>query len=274
MDYRCKIPSAERLEVAWLGCKAPSTSVLNKADTVLRFLKSRPGGAGLLDVATSTGIKQPTCHRLLQALATLGYVEQASKGEPYRLGMTLLEYGEAVRLSLDLRHRAYPTMARLAEQTEETVFLTILRGDEAFCVERIPGKHVEVLALQLGGTLPLYLGAAPRCLLASLSDEQIATLCAQPLETMTTRSPKSYEEVRALIEEVRRSGYAISREDVTVGVNAVGAPIYDSAGRTIAALSLSGIVQRIGGEREPEIIELVVQASREMSKSMGFGRHP
>lgn len=245
--------------------------VLYRADLILHFLMRSNDGVGVNDIAQGTGMKRPTCHRLLQGLCALGYVQQDGRGGKYRLGMRLLEYGEAVRLSLDLRNRAYPVMCRLADQTEETIYLAVRSDNSALCIERLAGRHVEIQDLQVGGGLPLHLGAISRCLMAAMSDEEIAEYCAVPLGRRTPRSPTAREEVWTLIADVRRNNYAISHEDVTIGVNAVGAPIRDYSGKTVAAISLSGIVQRVGGEHEPRMIELVQAAAADISRALGFG---
>lgn len=250
--------------------KTLGVGVLNRADLILRLLMSTRGGLGLKEIAAGTGMKRPTCHRLLQTLCALEYVGQGGRGGKYRLGMRLLEYGEAVRLDLDLRTRAYPVLCRLADQTEETIYLAVRSGDWALCIERIAGRHVGVQDLQVGGRLPLHLGAISRCLMAALSDEEIAQYCARPLSSLTPMSPTTKEKVWALIADVRRNRYATSHEDVTVGVNAIGAPIRDYSGKTVASVSLSGIVQRIGGDHEPPLIGVVQAAAADVSRSLGF----
>ena len=73
-----------------------------------------------------------------------------------------MRLGAAVIERLDERQAALPVMERIHEATGETVFLLVRRGDDAVCIERLEGLRVQSLALRLGGSLPLHVGAGPR----------------------------------------------------------------------------------------------------------------
>ena len=123
-------------------------------------------------------------------------------------------------------------MERLHELTEETVFLCVRRDDVAVFIECLPGKHVQALALGLGGSLPLHAGAAPRVLLAyEPKDVQADYLRRVDLVSFTDRTPSTPSAVKRALSEVRAKGYAVSDEDVTIGIAALGAPIFDHTGR-------------------------------------------
>ena len=89
------------------------------------------------------------------------------------------------RASTSARPRC-PAMERLHEQTEETVFLSVPRGREAVCIERIDGRWVQSMALTLGGGLPLHIGAGPRRILAPRGRPAwMEYLAGGPLEPFT-----------------------------------------------------------------------------------------
>ena len=97
----------------------------------------------------------------------------------------------------DERQLALPVMERLHELTEETVFLCVRRDDVAVCIECLPGKHVQALALGLGGSLPLHAGAAPRVLLAyEPKDVQADYLRRVDLVSFTDRTPSTPSAVK------------------------------------------------------------------------------
>lgn len=255
----------------------PSDAGLSKAalkiDALLGLLAQYPDGITLAELSAFAKLPKSTARRLLATLSALGYVTQHERRGLYRLGVRLIELGAKAKSSIDLRKAAMPIMNRLSEETEETIFLCIRKGDHALCIERIDGKHVQVLALQVGGTLPLYLGGAPRCILASLPDEEIADILSRGIIQYTEHSPRSAEDVWKLVAETRQRGYSVSKEDVTVGVCAMAAPIHDEEGRVVGALSISGIVQRISGDVEQRIIDLVVDGAREISSRLGWREH-
>ncbi|MCA9859905.1 MAG: IclR family transcriptional regulator [Thermomicrobiales bacterium] len=244
--------------------------VFGRMAAILDVLAASPRPLGLTEISRRSGTTKASAHRLLSTLAVHNYVEPGAQSGTYQLGLRLFQLGSVVQSRLDLRTRARPVMERLADETEETVFLSILRDSTALCIERIDGKHVQVLALQVGTTLPLHSGGGPRVLLAGLSDQQIDDFLQQELEPITRFTEIDPQEIWATIERIRSTGYAISEEDVTIGVAAIGAPIHGVDGSVIGTLSLAGITQRLTRSRIPLLIDQVVNAAAEISALMGY----
>ncbi|MQA98479.1 MAG: hypothetical protein GEV11_29235 [Streptosporangiales bacterium] len=150
------------------------------------------------------------------------------------------------------------------------MFLCIRRGFDAVCVERLDGDFAAGHYLQLGGVLPLLIGAAPRVLLAALPDEEIASYLARPLSQNTPKTPVDPDELWSAIRDIRDTGGSVSRDDVLLGVKAFGAPVYDHTGAVVAALSLSGISAHIPDEQEPHVLQQVRQAADKASSALGY----
>ena len=217
-----------------------SIQVLAKSAALLDIL-ARDGELGAAEVAEEIDEPRSSVYRLLSSLQELGLIRRGTRRGTYRLGFRLLELGSAVSASFDERQAALPTMKTLREDTGETVFLCVRRGNEAVCIERLEGEHVQSLELRLGGSLPLYVGAAPRVLLAwespEFSDEYLRTV---EFNGYTAKAIRSRRQLRASLADARRDGHVVSDEDVTLGIAAIGAPIFDHRGGIGAALSLSG----------------------------------
>ncbi len=248
----------------------PSVLVLAKAAALLDRL-AEDGEATAARIAELTGEPRSTVYRLLASLQRLGMVEPGSRRGTYRLGLELLRLGSAVVSRFDERQAALPVMERIHERTGETVFLCVRRGREAVCIERLDGRRVQSLALRLGGSLPLHAGAAPRVLLAyephELWEEYVA---AGPLEAWTRNTPTTRAELFRRLEEVRETGCSVSDEDVTLGIAALGAPIFAWRGELRAALSISGVRPAILGEDADLLRALVVDGAREISRALGY----
>jgi DNA-binding IclR family transcriptional regulator len=145
----------------------------------------------------------------------------------------------------------------------------VRRGYDAVCIERIDGKRVNLLALSLGGSLPLHAGAASRALLAfeppSFWDEY---LDSHEPEALTAKTPRRREELIAELRATRERGYSISDEDVTPGIAAVGAPIFDHTGKVRAALSFGGMRDHVFADSS-RAIELACDGAAEISRALG-----
>jgi DNA-binding IclR family transcriptional regulator len=145
------------------------------------------------------------------------------------------------------------------------------RGREAVCIERIEGRWVRSMALTLGGGLPLHIGAGPRALLASLGKQAWMEYLADGLlEPFTAHSITDPDALLADLRLTRERGYAVSDEDVVVGMAALGAPIFDYRGKVRAALSFSGPKPSVLGEREKANVKAIKLAARDSSRALGF----
>jgi DNA-binding IclR family transcriptional regulator len=246
-------------------------NVLTKAGRVLTQL-GESSDLTARELSIRLGEPRPTVHRLLQELAALGFVEPGPRRGTYRLGLELFRLGSLAAQRIDVREAAKAVMEEIHRALEETVYLVIRRRHEAVCIERIEGLHIRSMFLQLGGSLPLHLGAGPRAMLAFLPrpywDEYFATA---EFSSVTPQSPTTKGEVQQLLGDTLRTGYAISDGDVTVGIASVGAPIFDSTGQVVAAISVGGLAALILGDpRRNHVIELVTGGARRISEAIGY----
>jgi DNA-binding IclR family transcriptional regulator len=244
-------------------------AVLAKAMALLDRI-AEEGDVTPARLAELTGEPRSTVYRLLASLQQLELVEPGRVRGTYMLGLKLFRLGSTVISRFDARQAALPVMERIHEETGESVFLCIRRGYEAVCIERLDGRRVNLLALGLGGSLPLHAGAVARALLAfepeAFWEEYLANW--QP-EALTSRTPATRE---ALLEELRTTrerGYAISDEDVTPGIGAVGAPIFDHTGAVRASLSFGGMRDAVFTDAEHSV-ELVCAGAAEVSRTLGY----
>jgi DNA-binding IclR family transcriptional regulator len=245
-----------------------SIAVLSKAMAILEHL-SVEGELTPARIAELIDEPRSTVYRLCSSLQALGYIEAGTQRGTYRLSLKLFELGGTVIGRYDERASALPVMQRLHDATGETVFLCVRRGLEAVCIERIDGARVMLLELRLGGSLPLHLGAAPRCLLAFEPESAWREyLDAATLERRTPRSPASRTAILGELRATRKRGYAISDQDVTPGIVSLGAPIFDHRGLVTASLSIGGLRDVLGDDGS-SVTQLVVEGAAEISHSLG-----
>ncbi|HET6501750.1 MAG TPA: IclR family transcriptional regulator [Amycolatopsis sp.] len=228
------------------------------------------GEATVAQLAELTGEPRSSLYRLLASLEHLEFVEAGSQRGTYRLGLHILRLSGALLDSLDERARAFPVMERIHHETGLTIFLFLRRDDRAVCVERIAGRVVSLMAVELGGSLPLHAGASPRVLLA-LSEPDLfeAYKKTADWQVFTKQTPTTAARLTKLVQEVRRTGVSVSDGDLVNGVAAVGAPIYNHTGRLVASLSASGLREEIL-DPDSRVIDVVTEGAREVSLALGY----
>jgi DNA-binding IclR family transcriptional regulator len=268
-------PSLEepaQLDVSETSGIKPAVRVLERAASILAVLEKHDGPVTLGVLAKEAGLSKPTTHRLVNSLLRLHLVEPGSEPASYQLGMWLFRLGASVQRRLDVRTRALPHLRHLNQATEETTYLCIREARSVVCVERLEGQHVASLRLKLGGSLPLSVGAASRVLLAFLPDTELEQFLQGERESFTGHTLMSREELLHDVAETRTKGYVISDQDVTEGVCAIGAPVFDTHGHVVAAVSISGMAPRFSEPRRSELVALVKDSA--MAISIDLGHHP
>ena len=107
--------------------------------SVLRLLAGKSlEGWRLSDVASRTGLRKATTHRLLAALVHVGFVFEDPTDRRYRLGYDLVRLGQAATRH-EIADLARPALIRLARKTDDTMFVSIREGREAICLDRQVG---------------------------------------------------------------------------------------------------------------------------------------
>lgn len=253
------------------GVEADGTlQVLRKAVEALNILAegSEPTTA---EIASRLGVPRSSLYRLLRVMEELDLVEPATQRGTYRLGMALLRLGSRVADTFDLRKLALPSMEALHDATGETVYLCVRRGIEAVCIERLAGRRVQTLALSLGGALPLHVGAASTVLLAYESTDFWSDyVSAGALVMPVTGDRLEAEDLFPRLEEIRRQGVSISDGDVTMGIAAVGAPIFNHRGEIEGALSVAGVRPAIVDVGAADLVADVRAAAAHISRELGY----
>jgi DNA-binding IclR family transcriptional regulator len=233
-------------------------------------LLSSQGWAGVTEVANELDIHKSTAYRLLATLRDRGLVEQDSATEKYRLGFGMVLLASTVTGDLDIVRYARPICERLSDETEETVTVTSIEDNEAVIIHQSISTTSMMAVDWSGWHTPLHASAAGKVLLAYMPEEQRRHVLRKPLETLTEHTVTDLAILKDQLQEIHATGYGSTIEELEVGINAVGAPIWDSNGAAIAAVAVSGPVFRLPEESVPEIGELVKKAAAEISRSIGF----
>ncbi|SMG57982.1 IclR family transcriptional regulator [Paraburkholderia susongensis] len=210
---------------------------------VIRAFDARRPEQTLTDVAAATGLTRAGARRILLTLQTLGYVE--AEGRLFRLTPKILDLGFAYLTSMPFWNLAEPVMENLSAQVHESCSAAVLDRTEIVYVLRVPTHKIMTINLSIGSRLPAYCTSMGRVLLAALDDDTLdATLNSAPLYAHTPRTVTDKEELKKLIAQVRRQGWAIVDQELEGGLISLSAPIRNRQGRVIAAMNISGNAQR------------------------------
>jgi IclR family pca regulon transcriptional regulator len=168
-----------------------------------------------------------------------------SDGRLFSLTPRVLSLGWAYLSSLNLWDVAQPHMEELAERTKESCSVATLDLPDVVYVARMPTRRIMTISLGVGTRLPAHCTGMGRVLLAALPDPELdAFLSDARLEVFTERTIASPAGVRAEIERVRGSGWALVDQELEIGLRSIAAPLR-AQGATIAALNVAVAAARV-----------------------------
>lgn len=188
-------------------------------------------------IANRTGLPPATTHRLLAVLVDWGAVERTARGR-YRLGVRLWRLGALVPHTRTLRDIALPYLEDLYEATRGVVHLAIVDGVEALYVEKISGRGAVSVTSSVGRRLPLYAAGPGKVLIAFSGPNLLERVIAAGLHPRTPYTITSESALRRALAEIRRTGFAVSREEMSIGNASVAAPIFDARGSVAASVAV------------------------------------
>jgi IclR family KDG regulon transcriptional repressor len=250
-----------------------SAVAVERAVDVL-FLLAERGESSVTDLARAIGSSASAVHRILVALRRKGLVEQRSETEGYRLSWSVLALGRSLNARGNLRSAAVPFMTELRDLAGETVSLNVRIGHERMCIDQVESTQEVRWVPPIGVPSPLYAGATGWVLLAHSSAAELkryfATVKPAQLTEFTVVDPKV---LRQELETVRTQGYAVSLQDRTVGLAGISAPIFDSSGAAVAAITIGGRAERFVPKNVGRWAPALKEAAARITELIG-GRRP
>ncbi|MFZ1993913.1 MAG: IclR family transcriptional regulator [Solirubrobacteraceae bacterium] len=239
--------------------------VIARAGQILRTLGPERQGLSLSELAQRVGLPRSTVHRIITALESEGLAATASPNGRYKLGPELvrLAAGQHGELRVELR----PLLRKLSSEVNETVDLSVLIHDHVSFIEQVAAPHRLRAVSAVGGSFPAHCTANGKALLSAHSDDALRRLLPETLEAATPATITDRERLITHLRRVRRDGFALDREEHTLGICAVGAVVRDTFG-PVAAVSVPVPTQRFTGN-EGFLAEGLRRVVAEMSATLG-----
>jgi IclR family transcriptional regulator, acetate operon repressor len=246
----------------------------NRVVDILELLARSRDGLALREVSAELEAPKTSLLPLLRALAARGYLEQGRAGD-YRLGARVLALGADPALLRGLPDVARPALLELARRTNETVFLSTLAGDglAVVYVDKVESEQVIRYAGGVGDRRPLHATSSGKAILAFLRPERREEILkALTPARHTDRTVTSLPALRAALDDIRRSGVAVSLDEMVRGASGVAAPVFDRTGSVAGACTIGGPTDRV----RPQLRHLstaVKATARAISALLGHHVH-
>jgi IclR family transcriptional regulator, pca regulon regulatory protein len=223
----------------------------------------------LTECATACDLTKSSAHRLLSSLEEIGLVER--RGTTWRLGASIVRLATVRLGQVDLREEASLRLREIGRTFRAAVAFSVPNGSDMVYIERRESPDAHAPSARLGGSAPIWAGAAGRAILSLLSpserDRRLATTEWHRLPSETRKS------VLTLIDEAAARGYAVDPGIFFDGVAGLAAAIRDIHGDPVAAVSVIVAPERLTSELEKAIGERLLGMVAELEGVLGLEPH-
>jgi DNA-binding IclR family transcriptional regulator len=222
------------------------------------------GEARADEVATELGLPLSTVYRYLRILRDMTLIEE--RDSSYLPGWRLIELAGIDAARTRLVELSHSVLRELSGATGETAVVTVRAGDRAVCLRQVEGQREGQLAYRIGQLLPLYAGAGSRVLLAHAPGAVVERVLEQPRHALTSRTPTPLA-IRQELPLIRRTGWLITRGEVSDGAVAVAVPVL-AGGEVVCSLAVAGPGIRCGRAWQSATRATLLAAGRRLGDAL------
>jgi DNA-binding IclR family transcriptional regulator len=256
-----KVRASSRSQAQTGGSRAAGRVV-----DVLDLLFRASDDLTLTDVSARLGLPKSSAHGILQTLRRRGYLAWDPKTKAYSIGLRLYTVAQAAPVARTIQRRARPHLERLAGELEETTILCGLDAEGGsvrgiVCVDQVESPSQVRYTVEVGARWPLHCTTVGKLYLATLGQgEAIEVLRHTGLERFTPQTPTAVDSVLDELDEIRREGFAVNREELVEGVTGYGAPVHVAGDVLVAGIAVLGPSERVRAKREAIVQGLTAAA--------------
>ncbi|MCV7214880.1 IclR family transcriptional regulator [Mycobacterium crocinum] len=262
---------AQTRQMDQLGTAKPPQYPIESVDNALRLLLllGERSEVRLTEASVYLDVASSTAHRLLSMLQYRGFVRQDPISKAYLPGPALTGVAFAVFARMDIPRVAAPILRQLSDALQETVHIGMLDGTSVRFIAALESPSAVRVVSRLGRTMPAHCTSTGKAMLANFSDEELHKLYPDPnLEQLTQNSVSTLTQLCAELVEVRKSGFATSREESEEGVASVAVAIPARGPDVRLALNASAPSYRLRPSHVRKVAGIIGEAAAELATKL------
>ncbi len=239
-----------------------------KALTLLSHFSAARSEIGLSQLCRITGRDKATTYRHLQALETVGLVEQNPTTRHYRLGPAVMQLAQVREATVPRKDGAKLALSALADATGETAHVTILSGETLYGLCDCESPRHGIRAVIDLNTFPLHATASGLCALA-FGPAKLFDVAAAYLEEFTEYTVTNEADLTALVDTIRTTGFGRANQSYELEIQGLSAPLFDHSGQLAGTVAVACVASRFTPDIERTIKSELVIAARAITHNWG-----
>ncbi|MEH7500588.1 IclR family transcriptional regulator [Neobacillus drentensis] len=248
------------IEMSGLGIQSLELGI-----NILKKIGEADKPLSISEISDLCEISKSKLHRYLTSLCRTGFLQRDSSLH-YSIGSDLITIGSNASKNFNIKDLARPTLIKLRDALNETVFLSIWGGSGPYPLDIAESKRQINIGIRVGYQASNVLTTSGRLFAAFLPELVIKELIHKEI----IEHNLDPEEFKNEISEVRKNGYSITRESLIPGIVAVGCPVFGRDNKIIATISVVGILGVLDLSSDSELINLLKKDCMELSHSLQF----
>jgi len=243
---------------------------LERALSLLELLIERPEGARVTDLARDLAIPTNSAFRIAKTLSAYGYLEYEETSKRYSLGYRLLSLGLKLLDEDSILEKSHDILKDLRDETNETALLGRILGNQGIVLEQALSGQPVKFHINIGHRFFLHTSAPGKAMISFLPEAERESLLAKlDYPVFNERTIACREQFEAVIESVRKTGYATDDEEEVLGLRCVAAPVYNHKNYPIAALWITAPVFRMPKPGFSKAGKIVMAQAKRLSQRFG-----
>ncbi|QTQ17175.1 IclR family transcriptional regulator [Treponema parvum] len=250
-----------------------NVKIVSRCLSILDFAAQNDGPFSVQQIMTALDLNTNMAYRLLTTMTTAGYLEKDENTSLYTASLKFVHLFNRALSSLDIRKIALPYMEMLSKHfPKANINLALLFNYEVLQTDRIDSQSDLRTYFTPGKKIPFYASGLGKVLASELYPEEIEKMIDKVggFKDLTVHTIVDHSLLMAELKKVREQGYAIDRQELILHDNCNAAPIRNSAGKIIAAVSMSAFDNAITREEMDANIHFVCETARQISYFLGY----
>jgi DNA-binding IclR family transcriptional regulator len=236
---------------------------------------SRQGPLGVGDITETLGLNKSQASKVLKTFRDFGFLVQDPDSRKYSVGLNAFALGNRYVNANPLSREALPIMRKLVDESGHSAVLTVIHNGDVIHLLAVEGRMFVDGRWRVGRWMPYHTTSAGKVLLAfgpdSIVDHLIKT---RGLPRVTPNTITNVRQFKQVLGKARTEGIAVTRSENFPGTAALSVPVFDQAGRAVAALGLICPEHLLTREEETRLAAPLHRAARALSFRMGAQIYP
>jgi DNA-binding IclR family transcriptional regulator len=241
---------------------------VERAFSILQTIGQNPDGIGAAEIAQAIDLPRPTVIRLLNTMQAVDAVERLPDETTYRIGDGILALSASQPFSRRLVMIVRPFLQQIADQTKETVYLSIPDGNQTHYIDQIDSQYHIQGSNWIDTKVPLHIVADGKLFLSTWDDVALNQYFNDTFEPYASNAIQTLPQLQAQLQAISQSGLAFTRNEFEEGLVACAAPIKNQNGQIVAALTIGGPAYRLTEENTKQFAQLLKETAEVISKKL------